>query len=110
MRDLGKGVIALIVVIALGCALGCAFSLGSVYWYKFIGPKREEARREVFQETRSYNQGKIQQLAKYRAEYASADQLGKKMISSTIKHQFADFQSDHLPQELRNFLITTRGY
>jgi hypothetical protein len=100
------GLSSLIAIVVIGCAL----SLGGIYWYRFIEPKREEARREVFEETRSYNQGKIQQLAKYRMEYSTADEEGKEIIASTIKHQFADFPIDHLPTELQNFLRTTRGY
>ncbi len=90
--------------------LFCAVSLGGVYWYRFIGPKKEEARRQVFEETRSYNQGKIQQLAKYRAEYVQSDPDGQLVIKQTICHQFADFPIDHLPTELRTFLRAMRGY
>ena len=96
----------LVVVIAIGCLL----SLGGVIWYRFIEPKREAARRVVFEETRSYNQGKIQQLAKYREEYQRADADEKAVIASTIKHQFADFQIDHLPEGLQVFLRSVRGY
>jgi len=102
----GMGLGSLVLLIVVGCGL----SLGGVYWYKFIGPKREEARREVFEETRSYNQGKIQQLSKYRVEYASADDETKKAIAATIRHQFADFPIDHAPAELQSFLKKTRGY
>jgi len=91
-------------------AVFCMLSLGGVYWYKFIGPKKEEARRKVFEETRSYNQGKIQQLSKYRMEYVKSDSEGKAIIASTIRHQFADFPVDHLPPELQSFLRKTRGY
>ena len=105
-KILGMGLGGLVIVIAVSCLL----SLGGVYWYAFIGPKKEAARRKVFEETRSYNQGKVQQLAKYREEWSRSDETGKSVIQGTIKHQFADFKSENLPKELRHFLTTMRGY
>lgn len=42
------------------------FGLGM---FKFFEPKREAVRREVFENTKSYVHGKIQDLAKYYDEY-----------------------------------------
>ena len=78
--------------------------------YKWFAPKFENARREVFENTRSYNQAKLQELAKYRLEYMQANEDGKLAIASTIRHRFADYNSKELPLELRNFLEKIRGY
>jgi len=101
LKEAGIGIAGFIVILVIGMAL----SLGGVYWYGFIGPKREAARRAVFEETRSYNQGKVQQLSKMRLEYArSKDMAEKAAIASTVRHQFADYKKQNLPADLRAFL------
>jgi len=73
--------------------------------YRFFGPRGEDIRREVFESTRSYNQAKVQELAKYRMEYLrEKDADSKEAIASTIRHRFADYDSQNLEPELRNFL------
>lgn len=72
--------------------------------YKFFAPKFENVRREVFQNTRSYNEGKIQDLAKYRIEYLMADQEDKVPLKITILFMFADYPKDRLPHELKLFI------
>jgi hypothetical protein len=87
-----------------------ALSFFALYHYGFFAPKFENARRSVFESTRSYNQAKIQELAKYRLEYLKVDENGKAAIAATIMHRFADYDDKRLPSELRNFLEKTRGY
>ena len=41
--------------------------------FKFFAPKYENVRREVFENTKSYTHGKIQDLAKYKDEYDKAE-------------------------------------
>ena len=81
-----------------------------LFHYKWFGPKFENVRREVFEETKSYNQAKLQELAKYRLEYLNADDVGKQAIASTINHCFADYNANKLPAELNQFLEQIRGY
>ena len=88
-----------------------AFSLGLDYaiglkWYSFIEPKKEDARRKVFLQTRSYNESKLQELVKYRLEYLQAkDSSTKEAIASTIRHMFAEFDETKISSsELRDFL------
>lgn len=78
--------------------------LGGLQWKAFFGPKHEAVRREVFKQTRSYNEGKEQELLKYRLEYMRADEDGKRALASTIRHAFADYDETLLSEELRSFL------
>lgn len=96
------------IIIALVVIIGLSF--GALYHYKFFAPKFEGARREVFEQTRSYNQAKLQELSKYRLEYLKADGDDKIAIASTIQHKFADYDGRKLPRELGNFLKEVRGY
>jgi len=101
------GITGIILLIALAFVL----ELGGLEWDKFFAPKHEAVRREVFKETRSYNESKLQDLAKFRLQYLEADNEESKLaIASTIKHMFADYDRSKLPTELSAFLYQIRGY
>ena len=83
-------------------------SLGAT---KFFGPRQENIRRNIFENTQSYVHGKTQDLSKYYAEYTEADAEGKESIKALIVMQFADFdESDIRSARLRSFLVQMRGY
>lgn len=91
--------------LVLFVAVGFGLTWSGIEWFRFFEPKREDARREVFEHTRSYVQAKVQELSKYRHEYKLAkDDDDKKAIASTIRHRFADFPREKLPPELQQFL------
>lgn len=101
------GIVGVIILIAIAFAL----ELGGLEWNRFFAPKHEAVRREVFKETRSYNEAKLQDLAKYRLQYLEADNEASKLaIVSTIKHMFAEYDRSKLPTELSTFLYQVRGY
>ena len=66
LKYVGFGILALVLIIGL--------TFGVLYHYKFFAPKFENARREVFENTRSFNQAKMQELSKYRLEYLKAEE------------------------------------
>ena len=105
MKDffIGVGLLVAGVLIIVG------ISFGGLWSYRYFAPRYEDARRKVFKETRSYNEGKMQQLAKYRYEYLTGTVEEKTIIGSTIRHMFADYESQELPIELRNFLDEIKG-
>lgn len=80
----------------LACLLGIAalgFYISGVdlAMYKFFAPKYEAARRNVFEQSKAYRQGNVQELmAEYR-RYLSASPEHKAAIASMVRHQFADF-------------------
>ena len=94
-----SGIIAvLIFILALEYILG-------VQWFGFIAPKKENVRREVFKNTRSYHEAKTQDLIKYRLEYMrSNDSSEKEAIASTIRHMYAEYSELNLDPELKDFL------
>ena len=105
MKDffIGLGLLVVGVLIIIG------ISFGGLWSYRYFAPRYEDARRKVFKETRSYNEGKMQQLAKYWHEYITGTVEEKEVIGSTIRHMFADYESQELPVELRNFLDEIKG-
>ena len=105
MKIVGYVAIGIVTIVLL---LSVAFGLewAGIKWYGFFGPKRAAVRREVFKQTRSYNEGKEQELIKLRREYMMAkDEDTKRVIGSTIRHSFADYDESLLDSpELRAFL------
>ncbi len=105
MKTFGYVMLGLLILAVLLCA---AFGLewAGIKWYGFFGPKREAVRREVFKQTRSYNEGKLQELVKAKYEYESAtDDIAKKAIASAIRHSFAEYDENLIESvELKNFL------
>jgi hypothetical protein len=79
--------------------------------YQFFAPKYENARRKTFEQTQSYVQGKIQDLSNYKLQIdTTKDLTNKAAIKAVVRSQFASFNIDDCPDELKPFLIATRGY
>lgn len=107
MTDKIKVTLAVIAILLLPIGL-TFYELG---YKKFFKPKFQNVEREVFKQTRSYNEGKIQDLAKLKHEYELASNEDKQTIKNTIIHMFADYQAPkEAPYGLKQFLTEMRGY
>ena len=95
-----------VVVLVLMFPLAFGLEWAGIKWYGFFGPKKEAVRRDVFKETRSYNEGKEQELIKLRLEYLQAKtEEEKRVLASTIRHLFADYDENLIDSpELKSFL------
>lgn len=109
MRTVGY-VIAAIVGMALLIALAFALKLGGLQWQKFFAPRHEAVRRQVFKQTRSYNESKTQDLVRFRLQYMQSDAAGQAALKPTIRLMFADYDASLLPTELASFLREVRGF
>lgn len=75
--------------------------------YKFFGPKWEDAKRDVFENTNSFTKAKVQEATKYRLEYLRAkDPVERNAIKVTIAQSLADFDEDKYVKndELREWI------
>ena len=82
-----------------------------VQWYGFIQPKKENVRREVYENTKSYVHGKIQDLARYYEEWTKSNPKERAAIESLVRMNLSDFKADNIQNyKLRQFLIKVRGY
>lgn len=96
--------ISLLSIVAI-FALAWIVQGNNFFMYKYFAPKYEDARREVFENTQSYVEGKKQDLIKYRLEYMkSKDPVEKSAIKMTIVQAFANFDENKLDGELKDFL------
>ena len=105
MSDLVKGFGIVLIVVILLVIIGFVVDAMVLDWTSYIGPKRENIRREIYEETKSYNEGKEQDLVRYRLQYLQADTEDKKAaLASTIRMMFADYDYEKLNPELQEFL------
>ncbi len=74
-------------------------------WFKFIEPKRENIKRNIFENTQSYVRSKNQDLLRYYRQFLKADNNEKQTISEFIRQEFANFPEEKVNSEkLREFL------
>ncbi len=104
-----KSVLIMLASIAALVVVLFLLELGGLQWKKFFAPRHEAVRREIFKQTRSFNEAKLQELTKYRLEYMrSEDPTEKGAIASTIRLAFADYDTSMLPEELQVFVEDVR--
>ena len=102
-----RNAVIIFAMLVLPFALGL-YGLGYV---RFFAPKQENVRPEGFEQTKSYQHGVAQDLGKYYGEYQNASEEEKAVIASVVRTRFAEFDASDLHSpELRQFLISTRGY
>jgi hypothetical protein len=98
-------IVGSIIGIVLLIALAFGLELGGLKWEEYFATKRANVRRKVFEQTKSYNEGKVQDLIRYRMQYLRAKtDTEKEVLASTIRHMFADYDENKLSVELKLFL------
>jgi len=82
-------------VLLIGIAI---FGLQALHfcWIGFWKPKYQSVERKVFQNTKSYDFGVQQDLAKYHYEWIKADPIGKKAIENVVRQRFAEYPPNRI--------------
>lgn len=106
--SLGKVIGITIVALVLLSGLGWVVQGNEFFMYKVFAPKYEQVRRETFEQTKSYNQGMIQELQNMQFQYEQADPKHKDALASIILHRAADYPEDKMPNNLRVFVQDLR--
>lgn len=92
---------SILIIIPALAFLGTALDFAQ---FKFWAPKYEDAKREVFEESQSYQHGMIRDLRNLKKEYRLADsESEKRVIKGTFLHRVAPMEKNELPQDLRSF-------
>jgi hypothetical protein len=105
MRDLFGGLGMVIGGALLLMIIFAGLDYSGILWESFTGPKREDVRREIFEQTKSFNQGMTMKLLDYRKQYILAkDPADKAAIAQVVSHMFADMNTEKLDSELKAFL------
>lgn len=76
--------------------------------YRYFAPKKEAARREVYEQTKSYRQGSVQRLATLCQQVVADDGTHGQMLNSVIAQEFAEWDAEAVPAYLRGCLSIAR--
>ena len=71
------------------------------FMYRFFGLRYENTRREIFEQSKAYRQGMVQEVQNMLFEYEQADEGHKAALGSMILHRAADVPDDAMPADLR---------
>lgn len=102
------GFLGFIALIAVMLGLAWIFQGNDFFMYKYFAPKQEAVRREVFEQSKAYNQGMIQELQNMQFEYVKADAEHKAALASIILHRSADYDVNKMPEDLKAFIQDLR--
>lgn len=94
-------------VLVLILALTWVFQGNEFFLYQYFAPKRAEAERKVFEESRSFNVGMAQELENMQRDYLTQkDPNSKKAIAAMILNRASGFNLDDpaVSRELRDFI------
>ena len=103
----GVGIFLLVLIGIMG--LTWILQGNNFFMYKVFAPKQEQVRREVFEQTKSYRQGMVQELQNMQFEYVKADKEHQAALATIILHRSADFPEEDLPPDLRSFIQKLRS-
>lgn len=70
----------------------------------FWGVKYEDAKRNVFEQSKSYNHGMQRDIQNLINSYDLADENQKNALKATIRHRLAAFDINDLPSQITNQL------
>jgi hypothetical protein len=102
-----KLTLATIGILAGILALGWISKANDLAMFKLFAPKREQARRETFEQSKAYRQGAIQELQNMQFQYEQAEPAHKAALAAIILRRAADFQD--LPSDLRGFVQSLKN-
>jgi hypothetical protein len=99
------GAVVLVIVAILG--LTWIAQGNDFFMYQYFAPKYEGARRQVFEQTRSFNQGMVQELQNMQFDYVKEkDPKAKAALASVILHRVSGYNLNDpiVPADLREFI------
>lgn len=97
----------LLVFVIVVLALTWVFQGNDFFMYKYFAPKQAAAERQVFEQTRSWNAGMVQELQNMRFDYIKTpDKNAKDALASIILHRTSGFNMEDpiVPADLRSFI------
>jgi len=77
------------------------------FLYKVFAPRTEAVRRQVFEQSRAFNQGMVQELENMRFQYHLQGDPGvRASLADVILHRAAGYDMDDpaVPSDLRSFV------
>lgn len=90
--------------IVLSLALTWVFEGNDFFLYKYFAPRREQVLRQVFEQSPSYIQGKVEYLTRLRFQYGSAEGSQKTAMKQLILDEASTVDNSKLPGDLQVFI------
>ena len=97
-------IVGIFIVLAMCIGIAWVVESNNLSMTRFFAPQYAQVERQTFEQSRSFNQGMIQELQNMQFEYVKADAAHKKALASIILHRAADYDETKLPADLRAFL------
>ena len=107
--SLPRVALAMLVGLVIIYGLGFLATGGDLAIYKFWAPKQENAKRQVFENTQSYVEGKIQNIEQECFAYHKADGAQKDALAGEIRNEATTVDLDKLPSDERACVSEARG-
>ena len=108
MGDFFKTVGGFLAFLLVMLALTWVFQGNDFFMYQYFAPRQAAVQRKVFEETKSYNQGMIQELQNMQFQYVQAKPEQQAILAGIILHRTADYDLANLPPDLRSFVLSLR--
>ena len=89
--------------------LAFAFTGADFVMLKFWGPKYEDTKREIFEESQSYVHGKNTYIARLRLDYESADGTRRLSLRRLILEESSTIQFKNLTSANKLFVQSLQG-
>jgi len=109
MRDIFTAFLSFLTIIVIVLGLSWVFTGNDFFLYKYFAPKQEAVRRQVFEQSKAYNQGMIQELQNMQFQYLQTDKDHQAALAGIILHRAADYDIDKLPPDLYSFIQTLKN-
>jgi hypothetical protein len=102
--------LAVVAFLFLMYVLGFLMTGGDLAIYKFWAPKQENAKRQVFENTQSYVEGKITYISRLRAQYTTAEEGPQKTaLKQLIIDEASTVDNSKFPPDLQMFVQSLKG-
>lgn len=104
-----KFLLTIVLIVVLTFSIGFLFQGDDFLLYRFFAPREEAARRSVFEESKAYRDGMVQELDAMRFQYLQADVDHQAALGSVFLHRAESYGIDRLPNDLRDFAVMLRA-
>ncbi len=93
-------------ILAIGSIFCLSLALRALGLVEFqiFGTAEADAKRQVFEQSKSYRDGAVQELQNMQFEYLKTDPEHQKGLRSLILHRAASVPQDAMPDDLRAFI------
>ncbi len=101
----------------VGAVIGITILVFLLFWvatgndlalFQYFGPKYEQTRRNVFETSKAYNDGMVQELRAMQFEWIKADTNSQAALGSVFLHRVAQYDNSKLPPDLQEFVRTLK--